>query len=350
MELNFDLSHFAPAERFEFWHDAGSLIHRPIKSAYQQPSQLSVRATLRLSEEIVLGRMEGSEQYFERTHTMLKTDHIDNYLLVLLEDGSASWSTQDSHFVAEAGDVFLLDNQEICQSQWTAHRQMYAVLPRDLMAGPGWPAPRQRVLRSACPRAAILRHYLRTIWESQRTPQPGSTQHLAKGLASLTRIFFAEGGTILNEDNHQEPIKQTIKNWISKNLHNPDLDSAQVCSTFYLSRSTLYELFKPEGGIRTYLQACRLERARLILENPDCQVNVSTIANQLGFRSLSSFSRSFRDHWGLTPREAKNAATSAQEKKPSITQSSSHDGKPHQLRKDISNYYRKVKGLSAKQT
>lgn len=346
MDVDFKLSLISPSERFEFWHDVGSLIHRPVRSAYARPSQVAVRATLKLSECCVLGRMTSSDQYFERTEQMIKADHIDSFLLVLLEQGSIQWAAQGKDYHAQVGDLLLLDNHEICQSTWTAHQQLYAVLPRDLVAAPRWKEPGQRVLRSGRPCAVILCHYLRTMWESQKAAGLGSMQQLAQGLASLIRLYFSDEVPLLDTASFPGPIKESIKRWIKDHLHNPGLDAAQICSAFFLSRSALYELFKPEGGIRTYVQTCRLERARLILTSPDCQASISSIASQLGFSRLSSFSRSFRDAWGMTPREARLEALSARDGKQGTMQPSSQHV-PLQKTEQVTEYYQRVRALSA---
>ena len=346
MEIEFDLSPIPPSERFEFWHDVGSLVHRPVRPSYSAPNLLSVQAVARPFDVMVMGQMASSEQYFERTERMIKTDHVDSLQLVLLEHGSVHWSALGHDCHAQAGDLLLLDNHVITQSAWAAHRQIYAVLPRDLVAAPGWQGPSRRVLRAGSPCAAILSHYLQTIWASRQTESLSSTQHLAQGLASLTRIYFSEAAPLLEAASTPEPVKQTIQRWINEQLHNPDLDAAQICSAFYLSRSTLYELFKPEGGIRTYLQKCRIERARLILENPDCQVSISAIASQLGFRSLSSFSRSFHDHWGLTPRDVRKQALAENKRRDGGSLASIHLPNQCQSKENLSRYYQAVGALS----
>jgi hypothetical protein len=44
--IQFDLSLIAPHERFAFWHDVGSLIHRPLPCRDQSPADLKVHAKL----------------------------------------------------------------------------------------------------------------------------------------------------------------------------------------------------------------------------------------------------------------------------------------------------------------
>jgi AraC-like DNA-binding protein len=126
------------------------------------------------------------------------------------------------------------------------------------------------------------------------------------------------------------------------------LAAAQICSAFYISRSTLYELFKPEGGIRRYLQKRRLELARLTLEDPAYRADISEIAQRLGFRSLSSFSRSFRDHWGTSPRETRKEAVARSETR-SPNEEHTFNPQPNNIRikRDTQNYYKAIEAMSA---
>lgn len=298
-----------------------------------------------------MGRMMASEQYFERTRKMIKADHVDTLMLVLLEHGAVQWSAQDRGYQAETGDVLLLANHEISQSEWSAHRQTYAVLPRDLVTSHGRQEPLRRVLRSADPCAQILRHYLLTTWDSAPSSSSEGKKKLLQGLASLTGLYFGELGRShdWSPEGHREPIKKSIERWINERLHEPDLNAEQICASFYLSRSTLYDLFKPEGGVRTYILRCRLERARALLEGADHGINIGDIARQLGFRSLSSFSRSFREHWGLTPREAKKETISLHERPQGLSRPSSSDIGACRLRENVASYYQRVRDLSGKE-
>lgn len=348
MEIEFDITPIPQGERFEFWHDVGSLVHRPIRTATSLDAPLDVRARFRISPTMIVGMMRSNEQCFERTEQMVKSDHVDSIQLVLLKNGSVNWTARGRSFNAQAGDLILLDNHEVCQSSWTSHQQIYAVLPRDLVSGSGWHGTQKRVLRSGSSFNSIISHYLHTIWASRPSESHSSTLQLAQGLASLTRIYFSEEAPLLETDSTPEPIKQTIQRWINKELHNPDLDAALICSAFYLSRSSLYELFKPEGGIRTYLQECRLKRARLILENPGRQLSISTIARMHGFASLSSFSRSFRDRWGLAPRVVRKRALETSKDEESATQPINQPNCSEHLKEILKDYYNSVNAISSK--
>lgn len=349
MELNFDLSLIPSRYRYEFWHDVGSLVHRPIKSGYEASAEvLSVRAKVKLADNVFIGRMAASDQYFERTEKMIKSDLIDSYQLVLLEKGSVHWTAQSTDSSAQEGDILLLDNREISRSEWSVHQQIYVLIPREVLRSQGCHGPMKRVIRAMDPCTEILRQYIKSFWEYQQEVSSETNKKLVQGLASLTRIYFSNSGITCDTETEKswEPIQDSIEHWISSHLDDPDLDVEQICLSFYISRSKLYELFQPMGGVRSYITNCRLERAYWILTNSVPPISISKIAQQLGFRSLSSFSRSFRDRWGLTPREAIKQSTSGNVNAEVLKELGCQHTKSRQLKEATLNYYKQVSRLS----
>jgi len=311
--IEFDLAPVEQRERFQFWHDVGSRIHRPVPARYQDPHSLMVRATLLTMGEVVMGRMTSTPQHFERTEPMIRRDHVDSFLLILMERGTMRWIGAQEQYQANQGDLLLLNNSDVFRSEWSEHRQIYAVMPRDYLRAPGWPQPRTALLKAADPRAQLLHQHLIGLWRQQLCPPgppsslPPPSLDLGLGLASLTRIYFSERCAALKPtaENDLHSLSAAIQQWLNNNLHRSDLDANNIAATFHISRSTLYELFRPWGGVRTYLQTRRLERARDILESAGQPIGISQLAISLGFRSVSSFSRSFHERWGMAPKQAR---------------------------------------------
>lgn len=352
--LDFDLSLIPRRERFAFWHDVGSLIQRPVRTKYQDPDSLMVHARLLLSGDFILGQMTASPQHFERSGQMIRQDQVDSLLLVLMVRGSAHWSGKHQQLSIQSGDLLLLDNQDSSQSEWTAHQQIYAAIPRDLLKAAGWAAPQTSVLRAGDPRAVLLSQHLRTLWRLPQSDSSGLKPELALGLASLTGLYFRNQHPLqaAELEDSRGALLLSIRQWLDSNLYRSDLDAASIAANFHLSRSSLYELFKPWGGIRTYLQARRLERAREILETADARNSISQLAIQLGFRSVSSFSRAFRDRWGLSPKQARQQAGSRSNPAPRTLGTAAAAGAAdetslHALKEGTQRYYKAVQRLSS---
>lgn len=90
-----------------------------------------------------------------------------------------------------------------------------------------------------------------------------------------------------------------------------DFNSETVCTTLGVSRSRLYRVFQPFGGVVCYIRKQRLLRTRNALSNPADTRSISRIAEQWGFTDASAYSRAFRHEFGISPREARDRAWTA---------------------------------------
>jgi AraC-like DNA-binding protein len=343
--ISFDLSHIEASKRFEFWHDEGSLVHRPVESSEVDRDSLFVTAKIALLEEIATGRMSGSTQTYERTSKMIKADHVDSFLLTLVESGTVGYASHSGSFFAQQGDILLIDQDEPSCSHWSAHKQIYVSIPRIIIQKTGEiPAGTQHLPASSAS-AMILGQYLRLFWNQCPLQILEENIKLMKGLACLTQIYFGKPGLqpeSIAPYEEAESLISIIKRWINENLHRQDLCPEEICSTFHLSRSALYSLFQPHGGVRSYLQQARLERARQLLISANHRMPVGEVAKRLGFGSLSSFTRAFTNHWGLSPREFRRQEIRTGKNpqvKPEINKSEDDT-----LRKNIIQYYKTVQG------
>ncbi len=102
-----------------------------------------------------------------------------------------------------------------------------------------------------------------------------------------------------------ERVFQTVE----MRLSDPDLNLHQVASEHGISSRYLQKLFESYGeSFGQYVKLRRLERCRLDLGSPlHAQRSISEILFQWGFNDSASFSRAFRDRYGISPREYRKA-------------------------------------------
>lgn len=107
----------------------------------------------------------------------------------------------------------------------------------------------------------------------------------------------------------QRPIESVIMNRVSqiiaKHLANPALTPNLLCREIGMSRSSLYRIFEPVGGVSTYIRRERLRKTRDALADSSDGRPISTIAEQWGFMDRSAYSRMFKKEFGISPREAR---------------------------------------------
>ena len=90
---------------------------------------------------------------------------------------------------------------------------------------------------------------------------------------------------------------------IKNNLSNPDLSVETICSEVGISRVHLNRKLKDLVGISpsALIRETRLRQAAYLLVHNE--VNVSEVAFRVGYSSLSHFSNSFREYYGMAPKE-----------------------------------------------
>lgn len=103
-----------------------------------------------------------------------------------------------------------------------------------------------------------------------------------------------------------------MKRLIRENVGAATLGPARLSLLGGISRSTLYRLFEPLGGVARYIHRERLDRAHRMLSDPEERRGIAEIAEANGFFEPSTFSRAFRREFGATPREIRLAALAGQ--------------------------------------
>jgi AraC-like DNA-binding protein len=104
-------------------------------------------------------------------------------------------------------------------------------------------------------------------------------------------------------------LLERIRGRIETMLGSSGLNADALCQTFGLSRSALYRLFEPLGGVAGYIQTRRLMRAHADLADPGkAPRKIYEVAYRWGFVSEAHFSRAFRRAFGVTPGEVRAGA------------------------------------------
>lgn len=98
-----------------------------------------------------------------------------------------------------------------------------------------------------------------------------------------------------------------VKNIALGQLRNPEVAPESVARTAGISIRSLHALFdQDETTFCRWLQQARLMRCKSDIENPNLRTrSIGDIAYSWGFSDAAHFSRSFRQAFGLTPRECR---------------------------------------------
>ncbi|MCB5160830.1 helix-turn-helix transcriptional regulator [Marinomonas algarum] len=129
----------------------------------------------------------------------------------------------------------------------------------------------------------------------------------------VTRILRHHGRDALLRFSHNTPDANGLTcviQWIENHLSQP-LDIHQLAKTACMSRSRFYQSFKRQLGCTPveYQHQRRMEKAYQRLK---AKCSVTEVSYELGYLSLSHFSRRFHQHFGMSPRQVAQRTLSTQ--------------------------------------
>lgn len=116
--------------------------------------------------------------------------------------------------------------------------------------------------------------------------------------AALAPSFESLG---LSRDIIEQALHRKAQRFIEANLSNPELGATQLAAALGVSRSGVYRVFEPYGGIKAYINERRLTNCHAAIAGATKRIYMAQLADQHGFRSGAEFSRAFRRHFGYTP-------------------------------------------------
>jgi AraC-like DNA-binding protein len=108
------------------------------------------------------------------------------------------------------------------------------------------------------------------------------------------------------EEADRDPVLRLAKAYILAHLSDSELGIEPVAAHVNLGRSSFSKLFNEKLGISfpQYIASLRIEKAKELLKGTNLQI--SEIAFQVGFESVSHFNRTFKKALGITPRAFRN--------------------------------------------
>lgn len=251
-----------------------------------------------------------------RTRATIARHTLDALALDVFLDGSLKGRFGGNVVSVGPGDALLLDVRETMHIELTDHRCLTLVVPRALFAERvkvDWPIG-GRVLPAASPQARLLAGQL----ERWITVAPDLSDPLAEaaGLVcvDLLAACFApspvgKGGE--RSPRGDPPERRRIERFIARNAACADLGPEMVSAHFRLSRSAVYRLLQPVGGVAALARRHRAAAAhRLLTSERGRDLSIGEVAQRCGFNDAQALRRALRDTYDASPRQLRTVGPS----------------------------------------
>lgn len=264
---------------------------------------------------LVLSRTRLPPCSYRRSASHIRRDSLDHWIVMVCRGGEQRQRSGDQVTEMRQATPYVFSMSEGFEAERCgAEMDVLALyVPRDSAADIDAPlaALRNRAVDGAL--GSLLADHVVGLEASLPRLQESEGARLAQATLAVLGAAVTVGADLSAAAAPQMAELQLarLKRLIRQNLGAATLGPARLCALAGISRSQLYRLFEPSGGVARHIQAERLRAAYRLLVDPAERRSIAQVAEAVGFFEPSSFSRAFRAEFGCTPRELRQSATGA---------------------------------------
>ncbi|MGX7006141.1 AraC-like ligand-binding domain-containing protein [Caballeronia sp. KNU42] len=296
----------------EWLHLLGQLFVRLeyIRTDVNADKELTAQVESRTFSDLLLHQVTSTKQSLKRT-PQRAMDSEGEFFLVAMQVSGVGEVKQDGRAVVLApGDFAMYDTTTAYNLDFSAEfRQVVVSVPREHLRAhvPGAENLTACKISGERPVARLLSAIVSGLPLAIDDSGPDTHTLFSKAvldlivanLRSLPEFSESSGGKLKRY--HEERIKSHIR----ENISDSGLSVAKIAETLDMSISSLYRAFEGQAtSVAEMIWQERLKAARTALQDRSCAgKSIKEIAFDWGFSDPAHFSRTFRQHFGTTPRE-----------------------------------------------
>lgn len=251
-----------------------------------------------------------------RDPARVRRDGFDHFTLQFLRAGRFHGGPLGDERRMRPGELVLFDMTRPQRTRADDARFITVSIARDVVERAVPDARRYHGQLLSAAASGLLSDVMGSLVRRAATLRPDASESAARALAELLAGALAgvepvdDAAAAILADRRLERAQACI----AQRLSDPRLDAEAVAAAAGLSRSVLYRLFEPMGGVAQFILARRVAALAAALRNPAETRSITTLTYDHGFSSESHCSRAFRAVHGQPPgrfREAVRAARPA---------------------------------------
>lgn len=246
----------------------------------------------------LLLRLEAIALQLDRPARAERRGGWDHRLILHALSGRCSARVEADDGQLRAGDTMLFDMTRPFSIRLEAEADIaFLFLPRS-EGGEGAPE-HGRLLRAGEGANALIGGPFRLLAESPPDLSPMEARAIVEAIDLLAR---PEARSAAQPSACASDVLSDLDAELARRVEDADLSPARLASLLGLSRSALYRLAAPDGGVERLVQDARLRYAAgLLADGPEGAPSVGEMARASGFSSPAFFSRAFKRRFGLSP-------------------------------------------------
>lgn len=306
--FHFDTDGIPEREQFAAWRDTMAGTAEILPAGEEQgPYRASVDVWPLPALAVTVGLLDAQRTHRSRKRAQRDPDH---YFLTTHLAGRTIARLGHRDIAFGIGQPILFDLGRPVDFEVTSSSSVSFMVPREELDALV-PAFDRHGLALAPGLGSLAHDYLVAL--AQRLPQLSAADATGAARASLGLISACLSPSPDWVEQARAPLEEALllraRRYIDANLHSPTLTPVVIGRAIGLSRSSLYRLFEPEGGVAAFVRTRRLERVHALISDASERRPLADIAYDYGFHNERSFRRSFQRHFGFSPKEARGEAS-----------------------------------------
>jgi len=311
---HYSTEEFVGARKCEHWH---SVIREVFATVNVKPRDL--QAFQGSIDQVPLGAVELAQITTEASQVARSSEQASwsrerRYFLHLQTQGEMTITQDGRESVIREGDLTLYDSGMAYSLEYNQHSSALILIIDHNQLKRRIPAPEfilGRRIDGASDMVTVLSRSLQNIWELPKGNLTDDiTGRIGENLCDLCVITCMSlfGEEILASATGSAR-RSHIRCHIEANLQEPDLSVSSIAKSFQISPRYLHMLFSDDTEtVSELIRRRRLEEIKKRLGNPNWKNRTITqLAFEWGFNNTTHFARVFRERFGMSPREYRNA-------------------------------------------
>lgn len=296
----FTTDHLKPQNRYEAWYSRDWPRMRPIYRT-EPIEPFDTRWEMAQLGPVTFVYSEITAMRWERRIQDIRESDFDPIVVNMMIEGRAYGDMDGRVFDEPAGTFHFHDLARPSLHTSTASRTYGLVLPRPVAEQ--WFAPLDDLhgLVVNGEPARLLFAFADRLRAGLSELTIGQADRL--GQVFLELLGVAMDGARPKVTSSSDALRRRAVQAIEARLRDRDISVDDLCRLLNVSRSRLFKMFQPDGGVKAYILTERLTRARAALGETKRAEPIGAVAHRLGFSDASHLSRAFRQRFGMTPSE-----------------------------------------------
>jgi AraC-like DNA-binding protein len=306
--FRFSTRDLPPGERFPAWRDS----YAPIVDLIEPDSgSIGFFGEQELWDlgGLVFSRVKADGLAFARGARHVRRQPADHWLISVMLEGRSSTASPFGTFEGRPGAVQVHPLGKPFQGSTTSGELLQLIVPRDFFRGMTHLLDGAEFSAREDAMAKLLAGYMTNLAlclpALDTADLPGvrtATRTMILACLAPSRHRLDEAGELI-----ADVLFERARCFVQANLASPDLGVASLQRELRVSRSRLYRLFEPYGGVKRYIQRRRLLDTHAALADPNDRRRILDIAEERFFSDAAEFSRAFKREFGYSPSEVRGA-------------------------------------------